>query len=91
MVPYTRLRNSTCVTTANNYYDSTDTSATNDYCGYGYYDGYSQTPTKEEKKIVIPKERQIFNRNKISNINIKLKQQILPVRQQMRFTTRNAL
>ena len=46
---------------------------------------------KKKKKILIPKERQIFNRNKISNINIKLKQQILPVNKQVRFTFRNAL
>lgn len=88
MVPYTRIHNLTWTTTAYNYYDDTDTSTTGGYCGYGDYDG---TPTKEEKKIVIPKERLIFNRNKISNINIKLKQRILPVNKQTRFTTRSAL
>lgn len=90
MIPYTRILNPMWSTTTADYYDNTDTSTTDGYYYYGDYDGYSQTPT-EEKRIVIPKEKQIFNRNKVSNINIKLKQRILPVNRQMRFTTRNAL
>ena len=89
MVPYYTRKNST-VSTAVTYYDSTDTSALGDEYEY-YYDEYIYTPTKEDKLFVIPKEKNVFNRNKISNINIKLKQRILPVRQQMRFVTRNAL
>ena len=89
MIPYMIRKNST-VGTGVTYYDATST--TSEYDDVYYADEYISTSSgKETLFAIIPKEKQIFNRNKISNINIKLKQQILPVRQQIRFTTRNAL
>lgn len=89
MITYARVYNSTCTTTSYDYYNHVDASTKGDYY-YGDYDVYSQILT-EKNRIVIPKEKIIFNINKVSNINIKLKQKILFVNKQIRFTIRNAL